>query len=84
MPPDPMPQPHLDPDPRIVDNNSDFFFHESGRETDKNESLADDNTTLMITSTENFLLLRQILDKFSRVSGLTCNYEKTNVLIELQ
>jgi hypothetical protein len=75
--------PYPDPDPGqgIGEANTDFFFHESGRETDKNESLADNNTTLMITLTENFSLLRRILDDFSMVSGLTCNYEKTNVLM---
>jgi hypothetical protein len=75
MPPDPQHLPIPDPGQGNDETNTDFFFHESGRETDKNESLADDNTTLMITSTENFTLLRRILDDFSMVSGLTCNYE---------
>jgi hypothetical protein len=64
-----------------MENNNTFFTHESARETCKNESLADDNTTLMLTTTENFAILRQILDDFSMVSGLTCNYDKTNVLM---
>jgi hypothetical protein len=83
MPPDPVPVPGPNQDPAQGngETNSDFFFHESGRETNKNESLADDNTTLMLTSTENFSHLRRILDDFARVSGLTCNYEKTNVLM---
>jgi len=65
---------HLNP------NNNDLFLHESGRETVKNESLADDNTTLTLMAAENLRYLRQILDDFSAVSGLTCNYDKTNVL----
>jgi hypothetical protein len=74
--PEPVLDPHI-----IIENYNDFFFHESARETCKNESLADDNTTLMLTTTENFTILRQILDDFSMVSGLTCNYDKTNVLM---
>jgi hypothetical protein len=58
-----------------------FFAHESGRETGKSESLADDNTTLMLQTSENFLNLRNILDKFASVSGLHCNFDKTCVLL---
>jgi hypothetical protein len=55
-------------------------MHELERETVKNESLGDDNTTMTLMAAENLRYLRNILDNFSAVSGLTCNYEKTNVL----
>jgi len=58
----------------------DFFGNESARETCKNESLADDNTTITLMDGQNMAHLRQILDNFALVSGLTCNYEKTCVL----
>ncbi len=49
-------------------------------ETNKNESLADDNTTLMELTGENLRRLRNILDEFGNVSGLRCNYDKTMVM----
>jgi hypothetical protein len=58
----------------------DQFALESERETDKNESLADDNTTLTLMATENLGALRRILDEFAEISGLQCNYDKTCVL----
>ncbi len=58
----------------------DQFAFESERETDKNESLADDNTTLTLMATENLGTLRRILDNFAEISGLQCNYDKTCVL----
>jgi hypothetical protein len=47
----------------------------------KREFLADDNTTLMLQTSENFSNLRTILDEFAAVSGLHCNYDKTCVLL---
>jgi hypothetical protein len=63
-----------------VNANNNFFSCESARETGKNESLADDNTTIMLQSSENFTNLRRILDDFAKVSGLSCNFDKTCVL----
>jgi hypothetical protein len=57
-----------------------FFMYESGRETSKNESMADDNTTIIKFETDNLLHLRSILEGFAEVSGLTCNFTKTTVM----
>jgi hypothetical protein len=59
---------------------SDFFRNESHRKTGKNESLADDNTTITIMNHSNLSRLRDILDEFARISGLNCNYDKTCIL----
>jgi hypothetical protein len=61
------------------DNNS-FFMYESQRETGKNESLADDNTTITRFETESLYALKSILDGFAKVSGLKCNFDKTMVM----
>jgi hypothetical protein len=60
--------------------NTDVFRNESRRETGKNESLADDNTTLTILDYSNLRRLREILDDFARISGLHCNNDKTCIL----
>jgi hypothetical protein len=57
-----------------------FFMYESGRETSKNESMADDNTTIIKFEMNNLRHLRSILEGFSEVSGLTCNFTKTTVM----
>jgi exonuclease III len=59
---------------------SPFFMHESLGETAKNESLADDNTTLILLEESNLRSLRLILDDFGKISGLLCNYDKTMVM----
>ncbi len=61
-------------------NNNPIFMHESQRETDKNESMTDDNTTITWFETASLAALREILDDFSRISGLQCNYDKTMVM----
>jgi hypothetical protein len=53
---------------------------ESGGETSRNESLADDNTTLMLLNEENLISLRTVLDDFGSISGLKCNFDKTVVM----
>jgi hypothetical protein len=59
---------------------SSFFMYESRGETAKNESLADDNTTLLLLEESNLRSLRSILDEFGAISGLLCNYDKTMVM----
>ncbi len=59
---------------------SSFFMYESRGETAKNESLADDNTTLLLLEESNLRSLRSILDEFDEISGLLCNYDKTMVM----
>ncbi len=44
-------------------------MHESLGETSKNESLADDNTTLMEFTEVNLRNLRKILEDFGSISG---------------
>jgi hypothetical protein len=61
-------------------NNNSFFACESARETDKNESMADDNTTLALLTSPNLAELRRVLDSFGDISGLRCNYDKTCIL----
>ncbi len=66
--------------PTFPTNTDSFFMYESGGETAKNESLADDNTTLMLLEEGNLKELRRILDEFGNISGLLCNYDKTVVM----
>jgi hypothetical protein len=66
--------------PEITLNDSPFFMYESGGETSRNESLADDNTTLLLMKEENLRSLRNILNSFGTISGLICNFEKTVIL----
>jgi hypothetical protein len=61
-------------------NDTSFFACESNRETCKNESMADDNTTLALMTTGNLARLRTILDDFGDIGGLRCNYDKTCIL----
>jgi hypothetical protein len=55
-------------------------MYEAGGETDRNESLADDNTTLLMMEEENLRKLRRVLDSFGSISGLKCNFNKTVVM----
>jgi hypothetical protein len=64
----------------VHDGMHDHFLREAAQETGKNESMADDNTTITLLNRTNLLNLRLILDQFAIISGLSCNYEKTCVL----
>jgi hypothetical protein len=64
----------------LTNNNNPFFMYESCRETGKNESMADDNTTITVFETGSLRALRNNLDDFSRISGLKCNFDKTMVM----
>jgi hypothetical protein len=66
--------------PTMPTNNNPLFMHESRGETSKNESLADDNTTLMMLEEKSLCTLREILDNLGKISGLRCNYEKTVIV----
>jgi hypothetical protein len=63
----------------IIDNTS-FFRAESNRETDINESLADDNTVMSLINRESLLAVKGILQDFAHISGLNCNFDKTSLL----
>jgi hypothetical protein len=77
-PPNPVPVPAIQAE--YINDAFSPFSCESKRETGKNESLADDNTTIMLQTSENFRHLKLILEEFEAVSGLACNYDKTCVL----
>jgi hypothetical protein len=62
----------------IVPNES--YMQESNRETSNNESLADDNTIIFVLDRDSLLSIKDILIKFSDISGLECNYDKTALL----
>ncbi len=66
--------------PQIPYCNDPHFVCESGGETFKNESLADDNTTILLFNEENLINLRTILNDFGLISGLKCNFDKTMIL----
>jgi hypothetical protein len=58
----------------------DFFCKETSRETDKNESLADDNTTITLLERTSLLTVRNILNEFGEISGLKGNFDKSCVM----
>jgi hypothetical protein len=66
--------------PTFPTNTEPFFMYESSGETSRNESLADDNTSLILLEEDNLRVLRKILDDFGNISGLLCNYDKTVVM----
>jgi hypothetical protein len=66
--------------PSFPVNNNPFFMCESLGETSKNESLADDNTTLLMLEDDSLSSLRSVLDQFGQISGLRCNYDKTVIV----
>jgi hypothetical protein len=66
--------------PNFPTNTNPFFMYESQGETSKNESLADDNTTLLMLESRSLTTLRSILDDFGNISGLRCNYDKTVIV----
>jgi hypothetical protein len=71
---------NLYPSPVEPTNISNHFMFESGGETSRNESLADDNTTLLLMTEDNLSNLRNMLNNFGEISGLKCNFNKTVVL----
>jgi Reverse transcriptase (RNA-dependent DNA polymerase) len=58
----------------------DPFSSESNRETDANESLADDNTLLSILERNSLVAVKNSLHDFYLISGLKCNYDKTMLM----
>jgi exonuclease III len=77
---DPLILPIPKPAPVVPAPVPEQFRHESNRETSKNESLADDNTTLTIIEENSLSRLRMSLIDFEAVSGLACNFDKTCVM----
>jgi len=76
--PEPEQQAGLEPDPVPAPTPPNTFFKfESQRETDKNEALADDNTTLVMFDKDSLNTIKEILSDFGLISGLKCNTAKT-------
>jgi hypothetical protein len=59
--------------------NVDFSLESNG-ETDKADGFADDNSVGMILEENSLGSLKNTLVTFEGISGLKCNFEKTNVL----
>jgi hypothetical protein len=77
--PDPNPQGLWNPDPGRVQTDE-VFENESNRETCKNESFADDANNFTTLSLDSLARLKKILSLFKKLSGLSCNVEKTCVM----
>jgi hypothetical protein len=71
--PVPVPVPAPTEHPPVHNDNLTF-------ETGKNESFADDSTTCTYLRFEDIFSLKVILERFSKLSGLKCNYEKTSIM----
>jgi hypothetical protein len=56
------------------------YSAEDNRQTDINESLADDNTVLSVIEENSLLAIKSILENFASFSGLQCNFDKTSIL----
>jgi hypothetical protein len=65
---------------RIINYDDVHFSQECNRETGKNESLADDNSTIQILDREGIRAIKEILNDFALISGLKCNYDKTVIM----
>jgi hypothetical protein len=76
--------PEIKPIPRnnhLINNlDTTVFRHEANRETSKNESLADDNTTMTIMEYSSLNKVKLNLQDFSVISGLHCNFDKSAVM----
>jgi hypothetical protein len=74
------PNPNPDPDPGQglgpVPTTIQVFENESNTETDQNESFADDANNFMVLKLESLSKLKEILESFHVLSGLSCNVEK--------
>jgi Reverse transcriptase (RNA-dependent DNA polymerase) len=57
-----------------------IFSQESNRETDSNESLADDCTLLPLLKHNSLSRVKNIISDFGDISGLRCNYDKTVIM----
>jgi hypothetical protein len=72
------------PIPRPIDVrlhlDGQVYSAESNRETNKNESLADDNTVLSIIDRDSLLAIKKALEDFAIISGLHCNFDKTKIM----
>jgi len=63
-----------------VGAQNNHFKNESNRETDKVDCFADDTTSSTTLRFDSLNKIKNILETFSVLSGLKCNFEKTNLL----
>ena len=63
-----------------TEQNNGIFNYECNRETDKNEALADDNTTITMFNIASLSVIKNILEDFHILSGLKCNTGKTVIM----
>jgi exonuclease III len=68
------------PTPAQIAVEEEVYSVEVNRLTQKNESLADDNTVLTLIQRDSLLSIKTALEKFSVISGLHCNFDKTALL----
>jgi hypothetical protein len=61
-------------------NVMDIIHNESNFETSKNESFADDSTTLTYLEYSDLAAFKKNLENFRNLSGLKCNLEKTVIV----
>jgi Reverse transcriptase (RNA-dependent DNA polymerase) len=66
--------------PQLINQQNDFFRFESNHETSKNESLADDNTSLTVFERASLACIKNILISFENLSGLACNFDKSCIM----
>ena len=52
----------------------------SNKQTDKTNAFADDTTACVRTDLQSINQLKNALTQFGNISGLKCNYEKTNIM----
>ena len=73
----PGPDPGPDPDLGL---NRELFAYESKKETNKNESFADDSSNFVKLKYDTILALKNSLIAFRYLSGLECNVEKSFIM----
>jgi hypothetical protein len=67
-------------EPTQIIHGGGVYSAESNRETDVNESLADDNTVLSLINRQSLLTIKAILSQLEEISGLHCNFDKTALM----
>ncbi len=73
----PLPVQQLEIEPLPADMDNPDFRNESGFQTSKSDSFADDNSTGTLLEIESLQALQNILIDFAMISGLKCNRDKT-------
>jgi len=80
--PDPAPVPALIPnEDNWFPNNNNNFSTECNRETATMNCFADDATGNMTPTLQNLENVKTVLQNFAQISGLTCNFDKTSIML---